>query len=256
MMNTMDPLYRNPDGIPVRSAFTLIELLVVVSIIVVLAALLLPAIGLVKSAAESAKCTSNMRQITAATLTYMGESDGCLPLAGENWSFTGWWWPHYGRWYHTLESYTETYRLFNCPTSTKLMGKYAVRDQDVGSTPRGRADDGWNCLYAYNTANWGRFPDMPVPKGPMTERKVAAQLTATNPAYKAINCPLFTDGVKFFDVTKTGTYAYFLNNEWGVYFPHRKKQSTGYIDGRVKSSSYADFEITSTNGYTGAIQVY
>ncbi len=61
------------------SAFTLIELLVVISIIAVLAAMLLPAIGLVKSAAESAKCTSNMRQITAATLTYMGESEGRLP---------------------------------------------------------------------------------------------------------------------------------------------------------------------------------
>ncbi len=59
--------------------FTLIELLVVVSIIAVLAALLLPAIGLVRSQAKTAACSSSLRQLGMACLTYPTDNDGLLP---------------------------------------------------------------------------------------------------------------------------------------------------------------------------------
>jgi len=60
-------------------AFTLIELLVVVSIIVILAALLLPAISLVRGLAYSAVCKSNLRQIGIGTHLYMSDNDFVLP---------------------------------------------------------------------------------------------------------------------------------------------------------------------------------
>ena len=53
-----------------RYAFTLLELLVVISIIAVLAALLMPALGLMKAAAAGVRCGNSLRQFAIADLTY------------------------------------------------------------------------------------------------------------------------------------------------------------------------------------------
>ena len=59
--------------------FTLIELLVVVSIIAILAALLLPGIALVKSAAKKSSCASSLRQLGLAMSAYSIEESGHIP---------------------------------------------------------------------------------------------------------------------------------------------------------------------------------
>lgn len=59
-------------------AFTLIELLVVVSIIAVLIAILLPALGVARQSSRQAQCLSNMRQLETAHWAYIVENDGRL----------------------------------------------------------------------------------------------------------------------------------------------------------------------------------
>lgn len=59
--------------------FTLIELLVVVSIIAILASMLLPAINLVREAANRTLCLSNLRQGGMASLAYQNDQEA-LPL--------------------------------------------------------------------------------------------------------------------------------------------------------------------------------
>jgi prepilin-type N-terminal cleavage/methylation domain-containing protein/prepilin-type processing-associated H-X9-DG protein len=66
-----------------RRAFTLIELLVVIGIIAILVALLLPVVNGAKRQAQTVKCGSNLRQLTAACLMRANDSKGFMPLAGE-----------------------------------------------------------------------------------------------------------------------------------------------------------------------------
>ena len=61
------------------TGFTLIELLVVISIIVVLAALLLPALLTAKEQGRRAMCLSNQRQIYVAANVYVGDFNGWVP---------------------------------------------------------------------------------------------------------------------------------------------------------------------------------
>lgn len=68
---------------PTRSvhpkAFSLIELLVVISIIVLLIAILLPALQASRDVARSALCLSNLRQMGIATNVYIVDNDGFIP---------------------------------------------------------------------------------------------------------------------------------------------------------------------------------
>lgn len=65
-----------------KKRFTLIELLVVIAIIVILAALLLPALRRARYTAQVSGCASNMRQIVTALTSYASDYDWYYPKRG------------------------------------------------------------------------------------------------------------------------------------------------------------------------------
>ncbi len=66
------------------SGFTLVELLVVISIIVILIALLLPALRQARETAQALKCKTNLRQIMLASLNYAEDRKGWVFVIAEN----------------------------------------------------------------------------------------------------------------------------------------------------------------------------
>lgn len=68
-------------------AFTLIELLVVISIIALLIAILLPALGQARETARAAQCKSNLRQLATSSINFASDYDQFVP-----WNFQSFMW--------------------------------------------------------------------------------------------------------------------------------------------------------------------
>lgn len=68
---------------PRISGFTLIELLVVISIVALLIAILLPALGKARKTSRAIVCQSNIKQLGMWAFTYAADNKGILPTHGD-----------------------------------------------------------------------------------------------------------------------------------------------------------------------------
>jgi prepilin-type N-terminal cleavage/methylation domain-containing protein len=103
-----------------RCAFTLIELLVVIAIIAILAAILFPVFTKAKTAAKKTVTLSNLKQVSLATMLYMGDHDDTVvPLFTfdpNDQTYPS----SFGFHYYPLLlwPYTKSERVFLCPMDT------------------------------------------------------------------------------------------------------------------------------------------
>jgi|GEM_PF-179176 len=104
-------LHRHQNQKSQRTAgFTLIELLIVVTIIMLIAAILLPVFSRVRENAHRASCQSNLRQIMLAVQQYTQDGDGKYPpLTFIRRSRVE------GTWYQIMQSYLKSEQVLLCP---------------------------------------------------------------------------------------------------------------------------------------------
>ena len=122
-------------------AFTLVELLVVISIIALLIALLLPALGQARHSARSLQCLSNIRQMQIAHTAYLIDNKGRLIQA--NLAHGGISHGSFDPWFVTL-----------------------AKDYGTDVTSRSPLD---------NSPHWGPAPGgKPIPGAPAAQRRVTS----------------------------------------------------------------------------------
>jgi prepilin-type N-terminal cleavage/methylation domain-containing protein/prepilin-type processing-associated H-X9-DG protein len=148
-----------------KPGFTLIELLVVVAIIMLLAALLLPALRQAKESGRSASCLSRLHQMGLALFLYADDYNGSLiPAAVVKNNQNKYW-------YHVLDLYlTRTDTDYNSPNRPAWQ---FCPSKTITPLTRETVGYGWNYSYfgvsdddtnAFTLAGWGsRLSDVTRP---------------------------------------------------------------------------------------------
>lgn len=145
-----------------RFRFTLVELLVVVSIIMILAGLLLPALSVSRKVAKKSSCKSNMKQIAASFFIYAEDFNGDM-VAGRmpkisgssNLYDVGNGFKFRPRWYAQIGTTSKSY-AFSVPSPDSAQDNRQRVDNKVFICPQEDPDtsllrdNGRNYSYGYN----------------------------------------------------------------------------------------------------------
>jgi prepilin-type N-terminal cleavage/methylation domain-containing protein len=177
-------------------AFTLIELLVVISIIALLIALLLPALGNARAAGRSVVCLSQMRQIYLAEAMYAQDNRDWV-VGHDAHDYYPYWhsgdsWPWSGTGYW-VRQYLSSYEVWFCPelpAATKTTPLDSIRNMQLGQ----RA---WGTYSIPHYSGIDVFPNDPA--------RQPFQRNGLDPALKVkiwtgtrFRWPLLTETVKFY----------------------------------------------------------
>jgi prepilin-type N-terminal cleavage/methylation domain-containing protein/prepilin-type processing-associated H-X9-DG protein len=117
--------------------FTLIELLVVIAIIALLLSVIMPSLNKSKEAARRVVCTSNMRQLAVANLSYAADNqDKIVSAVHESGDL----------WLGTLEPYYDTPDIKVCPAVKKFPD---IKDKPPGDGRGGTIDEDGACYESW-----------------------------------------------------------------------------------------------------------
>jgi prepilin-type N-terminal cleavage/methylation domain-containing protein len=140
--------------------FTLVELLVVIAIILMLVALLMPALQSIKETAKNTKCINNLRQISMTTFVYAADYNGMPPWDANavgndsffvNWSRNSADGSKYKPWFPKNKWFSEYFQT----GSLGKMNSVAYcskggRLGDIGPNPKNGATEQANISYGLN----------------------------------------------------------------------------------------------------------
>jgi len=207
-----------------RPAFTLIELLMALTIIATLAALLLPAVSMVRGSARTTQCGSNQRQIGIALLSYTTDWDDRLPwgtdsTAGATAAGTCW----NQKLMPILAGRVGSYsRIFTCPQDPR---QWALRPRSyvasgMRTNPNGTMD-GWAGFNTSRLLTVIQRPSTTVLLMEFWEGSTAGEAFATNLQW-------------------SGSWAYVPGWLTSNIPPRQRVSRKPYYHGRVENFLYAD----------------
>jgi prepilin-type N-terminal cleavage/methylation domain-containing protein/prepilin-type processing-associated H-X9-DG protein len=130
-----------------KKGFTLIELLIVIAIIAILAAMLLPALGMAREKAKQAVCMNNLKQIGLAYAMFAQDNHDSLPAYNVQ---SLWWDPRFGN------------ALWSC-WSTNTYGELGYLIQGWKTTGRGKYIDNPAALYCPDNAQANTWWNLTLP---------------------------------------------------------------------------------------------
>jgi prepilin-type N-terminal cleavage/methylation domain-containing protein/prepilin-type processing-associated H-X9-DG protein len=248
-------------------AFTLIELLVVVSVIALLMAILMPALGAARSGSRALACKSNLRQLVIANIGYATENDGYyVPAASDMWDNAG----GLHRWHGVRDSLDEPFdplrgpligylgdgRVKECPLVVDF-----VKGQDWNKNfEQGCGGYGYNMTYIGSRTSQctagsvQAWKDSYAMTARMTEVAAPAQTlmfadTAMANDQKTLIEYSFAEPP--FTVYNSRPVADFYMSP-SIHFRHRSRTNVGWVDGHIEQQQMASFGDKNAYGVNSA----
>ena len=221
-----------------RGGFSLVELLIVVSVLAILVGLLLPAIGVAKDAARSAKCLNNLRNLSLANQLYANGNRGLSVPAflsssngNGNWGASWAYWMNNGEF---LEGIEIPANGGNLTAQTRCTRSY-------GGTLQTARNYGLNLSApGYRFPNWWDYAP-----GRLVSPRLAQVPSGT---------ALFVDGLDWLVIgewqSQDWTMASEVNAGWGekVSYRHRNRSQAALADGAARAFTKADARTSTPEG--------
>jgi prepilin-type processing-associated H-X9-DG protein/prepilin-type N-terminal cleavage/methylation domain-containing protein len=247
-------------------AFTLIELLVVISVIAMLMAILMPALGAARSESRSLACKSNLRQLLLASIGYATEHDGShVPAASDLWDRAG-----LNRWHGRrdtrddpfdplrapLAGYLADGRVKECPAKVDF-----VKGQDWNANfEQGCGGYGYNMTYIGSRIWQGGTSSVQDWKDSYARTTRMAEIASPGETVMFADTAMVKDGSSLIEYSfveppftvfngrpATGFYL-----SPSIHFRHRDRANIGWADGHVSPRRMATFDDENAYGVQSA----